>query len=214
MLRKGISAVHLSYQGRRRRHCSKGLQTKRKRPTGTRTKKDFLLNAHHPNRWADNNKKEVCAMNVSTSPVRVAVVQFDPQVGTQNRPANLNTSLSLALEAVNNGANLIVLPELANTGYLSSLLGVLVWRQQWRKRGWYPTYVPLVSVVPAVVLAYGGSMTVIVSSALLGALVAPPLACSIAGRLPSYLHPYIGNVLSMAISTVLIVPTIGYWLAQ
>jgi hypothetical protein len=53
-----------------------------------------------------------------------------------------------------------------------------------------------------------------VSSALLGALVAPPLACSIAGRLPSYLHPYIGNVLSMAISTVLIVPTIGYWLAQ
>lgn len=149
-------------------------------------------------------------MNVSTSPVRVAVVQFDPQVGTQNRPANLNTSLSLALEAVNNGANLIVLPELANTGYLSSLLGVLVWRQQWRKRGWYPTYVPLVSVV----LAYGGSMTVIVSSALLGALVAPPLACSIAGRLPSYLHPYIGNVLSMAISTVLIVPTIGYWLAQ
>ncbi len=153
-------------------------------------------------------------MNVSTSPVRVAVVQFDPQVGTQNRPANLNTSLSVALEAVNNGANLIVLPELANTGYLSSLLGVLVWRQQWRKRGWYPTYVPLVSVVPAVVLAYGGSMTVIVSSALLGALVAPPLACSIAGRLPSYLHPYIGNVLSMAISTVLIVPTIGYWLAQ
>ncbi len=59
-------------------------------------------------------------MNESTSPVRVAVVQFDPQVGTQNRPANLDTSLSLALEAVSNGANLIVLPELANTGYLFS----------------------------------------------------------------------------------------------
>ncbi|AUG08130.1 nitrilase family protein [Pseudomonas sp. S09G 359] len=57
-------------------------------------------------------------MNESTSPVRVAVVQFDPQVGTQNRAANLETSLNLALQAVNNGANLIVLPELANTGYL------------------------------------------------------------------------------------------------
>ena len=56
-------------------------------------------------------------MSESTSPVRVAVVQFDPQVGTQNRAANLSTSLELALEAVNNGANLIVLPELTSTGY-------------------------------------------------------------------------------------------------
>ncbi|MBP5970036.1 MULTISPECIES: nitrilase family protein [Pseudomonas] len=56
-------------------------------------------------------------MSESTSPVRIAVVQFDPQVGTQNRAANLSTSLELALEAVNNGANLIVLPELTNTGY-------------------------------------------------------------------------------------------------
>ncbi|MCR4536825.1 nitrilase family protein [Pseudomonas sp. 18.1.10] len=59
-------------------------------------------------------------MNEATSLVRVAVVQFDPQVGTQNRQSNLDTSLSLALQAVNNGANLIVLPELANTGYLFS----------------------------------------------------------------------------------------------
>ncbi|TFY95111.1 hydratase [Pseudomonas nabeulensis] len=59
-------------------------------------------------------------MNEATSLVRVAVVQFDPQVGTQNRQSNLDTSLSLSLQAVNNGANLIVLPELANTGYLFS----------------------------------------------------------------------------------------------
>ena len=57
-------------------------------------------------------------MNEATSLARVAVVQFDPQVGTHNRQSNLDTSLSLALQAVNNGANLIVLPELANTGYL------------------------------------------------------------------------------------------------
>jgi N-carbamoylputrescine amidase len=59
-------------------------------------------------------------MNEATSLARVAVVQFDPQVGTQNRQSNLDNSLSLALQAVNNGANLIVLPELANTGYLFS----------------------------------------------------------------------------------------------
>ena len=92
---------------------------------------------------------------------------------------------------------------------LASLLGVIVWRQQWRNRGWYPTYVPLVSVVPAAVLTYGGSPTVMIASALLGALIAPPLACAIAQRLPKYMHPYIGNVLSMAVSTLLIVPAVG-----
>ena len=48
-----------------------------------------------------------------------------------------------------------------------------------------------------------------IASALLGALIAPPLACAIAQRLPKYMHPYIGNVLSMAVSTLLIVPAVG-----
>ena len=56
--------------------------------------------------------------SVAVSPVRVAVVQFDPQVGTDNTQTNLENSLALALQAVENGANLIVLPELTNTGYL------------------------------------------------------------------------------------------------
>ena len=94
----------------------------------------------------------------------------------------------------------------------TSLLGVIIWRSQWQKLGWYPTYVPLVSVVPAAVLTYGASATVMIASAVLGALVAPPLANAIARRLPQYMHPYIGNVLSMAISTLLIVPVIGYFI--
>ena len=95
---------------------------------------------------------------------------------------------------------------------LTSLLGVIIWRSQWQKLGWYPTYVPLVSVVPAAVLTYGASATVMIASAVLGALVAPPLAHAIARRLPQYMHPYIGNVLSMAISTLLIVPVIGFFM--
>ena len=57
-------------------------------------------------------------MNEAVSAVRVAVVQFDPQVGIQHSQTNLEHSLELAREAAMNGANLIVLPELANTGYL------------------------------------------------------------------------------------------------
>lgn len=59
-------------------------------------------------------------MSEPTSPVRVAVVQFDPQVGIENCDANLCRSLELALEAVTGGANLIVLPELSSTGYYFS----------------------------------------------------------------------------------------------
>lgn len=59
-------------------------------------------------------------MSQPTSPVRVAVVQFDPQVGLDNRESNLHRSLALAAEAVNGGANLIVLPELSNCGYFFS----------------------------------------------------------------------------------------------
>lgn len=51
------------------------------------------------------------------SPVRVAVVQFDPQCGLDHRSFNLSHSLHLAQRAVAGGAQLIVLPELANTGY-------------------------------------------------------------------------------------------------
>ncbi|QXH48114.1 hypothetical protein KSS93_09465 [Pseudomonas xanthosomatis] len=92
---------------------------------------------------------------------------------------------------------------------LASLIGVLLWRRQWMARGWYPTYIPIVSIVPAAVLTLGGSWQVIVASAVLGAVVAPPLAVAISQRLPGHMHPYIGNVLAMAIGTLVIVPVVG-----
>jgi N-carbamoylputrescine amidase len=51
------------------------------------------------------------------SPVRVAVAQFDPQVGLENRDSNAAAVRERLDQAVRNDANLIVLPELATTGY-------------------------------------------------------------------------------------------------
>jgi predicted amidohydrolase len=51
------------------------------------------------------------------SPVRVAVVQFDPQVGVENLESNTAAVRKRLTAAVDAGAQLIVLPELATTGY-------------------------------------------------------------------------------------------------
>jgi predicted amidohydrolase len=55
--------------------------------------------------------------SLSTSPVTAAAVQFDPQVGLENKDGNLKRTLELSKEAADRGATLIVLPELASTGY-------------------------------------------------------------------------------------------------
>jgi hypothetical protein len=102
-----------------------------------------------------------------------------------------------------------LLPQLIAGQLLAATTGVLVWRGQWIKRGWYPTYIPLVSVVPAAILLHGAGVWVIGFSAVAGALIAPPLATVIAARLPTDMHPYIANVLSMAVSTLLIIPLAG-----
>ncbi|MGJ7518305.1 hypothetical protein ACSFE6_28685 [Pseudomonas baetica] len=122
----------------------------------------------------------------------------------------LGALLAYSLNALSPAYGSGLLLHIIGAQALASAIGVLIWRRQWMLRGWYPTYIPLVSVVPAAILGYGGSWQVIILSALLGALLSPPLACAISKRLPADMHAYIGNVLSMAISTLLIVPLIGY----
>jgi MFS transporter, ENTS family, enterobactin (siderophore) exporter len=89
---------------------------------------------------------------------------------------------------------------------LTALTGVLIWRRRWNTLGFYPTFVPVVSVAPATVLAYGGTIQSVAAGALAGALIAPPVAAAISGRLPGGFHPFIGNVASMSLCTALIVP--------
>jgi len=54
---------------------------------------------------------------MTTSVLTAAAVQFDPQVGLENKDRNLARTLDLAGAAADDGATLVVLPELSNTGY-------------------------------------------------------------------------------------------------
>jgi hypothetical protein len=105
------------------------------------------------------------------------------------------------------GSNL--LPEILFAQALTSAFGVVLWREWFRDGGGAATYASVVSVAPAAVLAFNGSWTSIIGGALLGALVAPPVARGIATRLPAGYHPVIANTAAMAISTAVALPVLG-----
>ncbi|BBX06895.1 hypothetical protein MAIC_16980 [Mycolicibacterium aichiense] len=103
----------------------------------------------------------------------------------------------------------VLLPELLTSQALTAAVAVALWHRQWATYGWYPTFVPVVSIAPATVLASHGSVQAIVVGAVLGAVIGPPFAAAVARRLPPDFHPFIGNVVSMAVSTTMIVTTLS-----
>ena len=92
---------------------------------------------------------------------------------------------------------------------LTAALAVALWHRQWAIYGWYPTFVPVVSIAPATVLAFDGTIQAIVAGAVLGAVIGPPFAAAIARRLPPDFHPFIGNVVSMAVSSATVVTVLS-----
>ena len=102
-----------------------------------------------------------------------------------------------------------LLPRIMVAQALTSAVGIIVWRHLYRGGGWAPTYISVVSVAPASVLAHGNSIAALVLGAVCGALVCPAIARPISSALPGDFHPFIGNVIAMAVATSIIVPTVG-----
>jgi hypothetical protein len=92
---------------------------------------------------------------------------------------------------------------------LTAAVGVLVWRHLYRGGGWAPTYISVVSVAPATVQVFNGSALSILAGSIGGALLCPVIARPISARLPKDFHPFIGNTISMAVSTAAIVAIIN-----
>ena len=91
------------------------------------------------------------------------------------------------------------------TQAVTAAVGVVVWRHLYRGGGWAPTYISVVSVAPATVLAFNGSVVSIVVGSIGGALICPIIARPISARLPKDFHPFIGNTISMSVSTAAMV---------
>lgn len=93
---------------------------------------------------------------------------------------------------------------------LTVSVGILLYRHQYMKLGWFPTFVPAVSLVPGNTLFYvagGYPDWVIIQAglinAVLGGILGGPIAQFINDRLPPHQHPVVGNTASMAITTFL-----------
>jgi hypothetical protein len=99
------------------------------------------------------------------------------------------------------GSNLV--PIMLSACIVSSAVGVFVYHKHWTK-GFYPTFTPVVTVVPGIVLIMGGDVFLSILSAVLGGLLAPPFAAMVTSRMPEGWHPMIGNTLSMTVCTALI----------
>jgi hypothetical protein len=98
-----------------------------------------------------------------------------------------------------------LLPDILVSQIMASSIGIALFHGRWRALGWYPTFVPVVSVAPAVVLTYGGGVDAILGGALLGAAIGPPIGQFLIARSPAHWHVYVGATASMALSTAIVV---------
>ena len=96
------------------------------------------------------------------------------------------------------------LPAIILSQFVGTAVGVLLYANKFDKGGWYATYVPVVSVGPACVLLFDGTVSAALFSGLLGGIIGAPLAEFFKEHLPEGVHVTNANVLSMAASTTIV----------
>ena len=101
-------------------------------------------------------------------------------------------------------------PALLLSQALTGAFAIFIYYDKWKEHGWYPTFLPGVSIAPAVVLFFGGSIQSVLAGAILGAIAAPPLAHLISRNVPNHWHPFVGNTFSMGVCTMVIAAMLKY----
>ncbi|WP_286680428.1 hypothetical protein [Tepidanaerobacter sp. EBM-49] len=97
------------------------------------------------------------------------------------------------------------LPAIILSQFIGGGVGVFLYLYKYYEKGWYATYVPVVSVAPACVLIFGASIPVAVFAGVLGGIIGAPVAEFFAEKLPEHIHSTNANVLSMALCTTIVI---------
>ena len=96
------------------------------------------------------------------------------------------------------------LPAILLSQFLSGGVGVFLYAHKFENGGWYGTFVPMVSAAPFCVLEFGTSLPVVLFAAVLSGVIGAPLAAVLAAGLPRGIHPFVANVLAMALCTAVV----------
>lgn len=86
---------------------------------------------------------------------------------------------------------------------IASATGIFLYHTEWKK-GFYPTFLPIVTIVPGIAGICNGDVFLTLFVAVMGGIIAPPLAAMISSHMPRGWHPMIGNTMSMACCTTLL----------
>ena len=103
---------------------------------------------------------------------------------------------------ITNGSGLV--PDILMGQMIASAVGVFLYRKHFAEEGWYPTFMPLVSIVPGVILMMGGGFWLSLTIAVLAGISAAPVGSYIAKRLPPFVPGAVGFVSGMAVVTILL----------
>lgn len=103
---------------------------------------------------------------------------------------------------ITNGSGLV--PDILMGQMIASAVGVFLYQKHFAEEGWYPTFMPLVSIVPGVILMMGGGFWLSLTIAVLAGISAAPVGSYIAKRLPPFVPGAVGFVSGMAVVTILL----------
>jgi hypothetical protein len=121
----------------------------------------------------------------------------------------LGCVISWFLNPAHSSYGSMLLPAILLSQFLASAIATYLYFGKWVEGG-FPTFVPVFSVAPAVVLFFGGTPQSILAGAILGAVFCPPVAAMVNSRLPRGWCPVIGNTFSMGLCTAIVVTALKY----
>jgi hypothetical protein len=93
---------------------------------------------------------------------------------------------------------------------LTSAIGIFLYWHRYFELGWYPTFIPVVTLGPGFIWLYGTDLHVLLTGAMIGGVFMPPFGNWISRKLPAHHHGYIGSVTSMFVCCIIFVAVFNY----